>query len=202
MGKANVNQVSYDLKTYATNSSGSYVSALVTNQVITFTTNSAATLGQATNLLISDTIVTNVVTDYYTDNESGHWTRIRATRPPSPPTASSSPRIYWRPLASSTNNDITTTVTGYYFTNNGMTLVWQTVETTNITIDAAPVTTNLVVVTNLIAMVPTNGTPITVTNYQYLTFTFASVLITNDIFANPVTNVTSFVSLTPDQQRY
>jgi hypothetical protein len=195
VGKANVSQVSYDLKSYATNSSGSFVSAIVTNQVVTLTTNSVATLGTATNLLITDALTTNIVTAYYTitnqviNNYASNTTSITSNG------FVLSTNLVMT-LGYSTNIDVTTTVTGYYFTNNGGLLVWETANTTNVSVDAALPMTNQVVVTNQIAVVPTNGTLVAVTNFVYDNYGVQTLLITNDIFSTPVTNVLSASSYT------
>ncbi|HZM04170.1 MAG TPA: hypothetical protein VFC44_14255, partial [Candidatus Saccharimonadales bacterium] len=189
VGKANVSQVSYDLKTYATNSSGSYVSTVVTNQVVALTTNSAATLGMTTNLFIADGITSNVLTGFYTVTNQF----IDAYLSNGISITSNGFDITTNlvvDLGYTTNIDITTTVTGYYFTNNGELLVWETTSTTNEFVDVATPTTNEVIVTNQIALVPADGTPVAATNLLYFNYTVQTQIITNAIFSAPVTNVT------------
>ena len=190
VGTANISGVSYDLKTYATNADGSYVSTLVTNQVVTYTTNSAATLGLATNLLIANSITTNVQTAYYTitNQEIDTYTSNSDSVITSGFVVSTNLLVE---LDFATNLDITTSVTGYYFTNNGALLVWQTTNSTNIIVTASPPLTNQLVVTNQIAAVPSNGAPVLVTNLEYDNYSVQYLLTTNAIFSPPVTNLQS-----------
>lgn len=188
VGNANVTQVSYDLKSYATNSDGSYASTLVTNQVVSYRTNSAATLGMATNFLIATATTSNVVTGYYsvTNEVINTFVSNGISITSNGLVLSTNTEI---DLGFTTNIDITTTVTGYYFTNNGQLLVWETTNTTNVSFTATQPVTNQFAVTNQIAVVPSNGTPVVVTNFVYDDLSVETLLITNAIFSSPVTNV-------------
>ncbi|HWD19906.1 MAG TPA: hypothetical protein VHB20_11570 [Verrucomicrobiae bacterium] len=187
VGKANVSQVSYDLKTYATDNSGSYVSTLTTNHVVTFVTNSAAAFSPVTNILVATAFLTNTVATNYTVTN-----QIINTYASNSISISSNGFVISTNLmvnaGYTTNTEITTTVTGYYFTNKGQLLVWQTANSTNVSVVADPSITNQVLVTNQIDLVPAAGALTAVTNFLFYTYTAQSYLVTNAIFSAPVTN--------------
>ncbi|SPE59669.1 exported hypothetical protein [Verrucomicrobia bacterium] len=185
VGKASITNVNYDLKTYGTNADGSLATAQATNAVVT--TNNFI-LGTTTNLAINQSFITNVtINNFQVTNLFVNTYTTNSLQPVSNGVAISTNWLLDYTI--STNTVIETDVLGYYFTNNNQLLVWIT---TNI--DYAPalaVQTNLfeTLVTNTIAAVPTNGTPVTVTNFMFSAYSISSYLVTNGIFESPVTNL-------------
>ncbi len=185
LGNASVTGVSYDLKTYATNADGSLVISAVTNQLLV--TNAVAP-GAVTNLAINNFATTNQTIDYYqVTNELISTFTQEAYQP-----ATNGYVLTTNQTINSSifyNTVIDTEVTGYYFTNNGALLVWVTVNTTNgPSVLSSLASTNQVTVTNSIPPVPTNGTPVTVTNWTVFNYAITNQTVTNDIFMAPVTN--------------
>jgi hypothetical protein len=185
VGQVSVTNVSYDLKTYATNADGSLALNAVTNPVVI---TNAFTLGVTTNLAINNGVIsnininnydmTNVVINTYTTN--GMQTSTNGF------VVSTNLLVDY---TISTNTVIETDVIGYYFTNNN--LVWIT---TNI--DYPPVVTiqsntSVALATNEIAAVPTNGTLVAITNITLADYAITSFLVTNGVFETPVTNLAS-----------
>jgi len=185
LGQVSVTNVSYDLKTYATNADGSLALNAVTNPVIMtnpfilgVTTNLAINFGVISNINVNNFDITNVVINTYTTNGTQVFSNGFAV--------STNMLVDY---TISTNTVIETDVIGYYFSNN--TLVWIT---TNIDYPPAiNILTNtfVMLVTNEIAAVPTNGTPVAITNITFDNYAISSFLVTNGIFETPVTNLVS-----------
>lgn len=191
IGNASVTGVSYDLKSYATNSDGSLMISAVTNQLLT---TNVVPLGVTTNLAINNYAATNQTVTYYQVTNQVVSTYVQMT----PQFATNGYVLTTNQVINYTSLSdlvIETDVTGYYFTNNGALLVW---ETTNITYAPLPVssaaTTNQIVITNSIAAVPTNGTPVIATNWVYSNYTLTNQVVTNGIFMAPVTNLVVNIS--------
>ncbi len=182
-GKASVTQVSYDLKSYARNSDGSFVINSTTNFLVT---TNPFTLGTTSNLLINDAVSTTLVTNYFTTTNQviNTYFNITAQETTNSYVISSNLNVNY---TFTTNIEIDTAVTGYHFTNNSQLLVWETSNTTNAPEIISQITTNLVLVTNEIATVP-DGTPVTITNFEYDNYEISSVLVTNGPFEAPMTN--------------
>jgi len=191
VGNASVTGVSYDLKSYATNSDGSLVISAVTNLVVT--TNYVA-LGMTTNLLINNFANTNQTTTYYqlTNQVINTYTTEAYQFGTNGFVLTTNQTINYTAL---TEQVIETDVTGYYFTNNGGLLVWETtnIDYSQVTLNSAS-TTNLMVITNSIAVVPTNGTPVLATNFIYFFSSTTNLLVTNGIYMAPATNLVFYLS--------
>ncbi len=196
VGNASITGVSYDLKSYATNSDGSLVLSAVTNQVVT--TNYVA-LGTTTNLLINNFATTSQTINYYqlTNQVISTYTREGYVFGTNGYVLTTNQNINYTALQQQVTE---TEVTGYYFTNNGGLLVWETTNIDNplVTLSSAS-TTSLTVVTNSIAAVPTNGTPVVATNFIYYLSSTTNEVVTNGIFMAAVTNVVvnTSLSITP-----
>ena len=191
VGNASITGVSYDLKSYATNSDGSLMLSAVTNLVVT--TNYVA-LGTTTNLLINNFANTNQTVSYYqvTNQVVNTYTTEAFQFGTNGFVLTTNQTINYTAL---TEQITETDVSGYYFTNNGGLLVWETTNTyyPQITLTTASAT-NLVVVTNSIAFVPTNGTPVVATNFIYYLSSSTNLLVTNGIFMAPATNLVFYSS--------
>ncbi len=186
LGNASITGVSYDLKTYATNSNGSLVVSAVTNQLIT---TNPVTLGMTTNMLINNFATTNQTINYYQVTNELISTYAQETYQP----GTNGYVVTTNQTITDGNTSATvieTDVIGYYFTNNGSLLVWETTNTTNGPFIVSSIAfTNQMVVTNGIAAVPTNGTPVIATNFIFYSYAITNEIVTNDIFQAPVTNV-------------
>jgi len=186
IGNASVTQVSYDLKSYATNADGSLVISAVTNQVVT--TNYLA-LGMTTNLLVNHFATTNQAIDYYqlTNQVISTYTNEAYQFGTNGIVLTTNQTISVTAL---TQHVIETDVIGYYYTNNGGLLVWETtnVDYPQVTLSSATSTTQTVI-TNQIAAVPANGTPVMVTNWVVSYSATTNEIVTNGIFMEPVTNL-------------
>jgi hypothetical protein len=192
VGKVSVTNVSYDLKSYATNADGSFTMSQVTNAVVmtnTFipTTNLVVNSGVLSNWFINNYNVTNLYVSTYTTNV--------------PQVVSNSFAVSTNLLLSyqiSTNTVIETDFASYYFDSSGD-LYWVT---TNIDYPpAVTIQTNVstALVTNQLAYLLSNGKPITVTNELISTYAISSYLVTNGLFETPVTNVvftTNYTAIT------
>jgi hypothetical protein len=185
VGSVNVTGVSYDLKSYATNSDGSLVISAVTNQLIT---TNPVTLGMTTNLSINSLATTNQTIDYLQVTNQ----LISSFALQSYQVGTNGYVLTTNQMINSGDDSITviqTDVIGYYFTNNGGLLIWETTNTTNGPfLIGSSASTNQMVVTNGIAAVPTNGTPVVVTNWLYYNYAVTNEIVTNGIFEGAVTN--------------
>jgi hypothetical protein len=188
VGSASVNQVSYDLKSYATNSNGSMVMSLSTNYVpatniFTFgtLTNPVYVYTGTTNLTIDNYCVSNEAISIYVTNLTGVVTDgfVLSTN-----------EIVTD--AEITNLVVETDVAGWYFTNNTL-LQWVTTNTVFGPYVTNQMATNWVVVTNPVVP-PAAGSLVAVTNFEIINYDTASVLVTNGPYEEPVTNevVTSY----------
>jgi hypothetical protein len=192
VGQVSVTNVSYDLKSYATNTDGSLTMNQVTNAVVTTnnfirTTNLVVNSGVLSNWFVNNYDVTNLYVNTYTTNGAQ--------------AVSYSFAVSTNLLVSygiSTNTVIETDAIDYYFDTN-QDLVWVT---TNI--DYPPVVTiqsnvSTALVTNQLANLVSDGTPVTVTNESISTYALSSYLVTNGIFEDPVTNLvftTNYTAIT------
>jgi hypothetical protein len=185
IGSVSVTGVSYDLKSYATNSDGSLVISAVTNQLVT---TNPVTLGMTTNLSVNNFSTTNQTINYYqVTNQLISTFAQEAYQPGTNGYVITTNQTI--NSASVFTTVIQTDVIGYYFTNNGTLLVWETTNTTNGPFAVNyPSSTNQVVVTNSIPPVPTNGTPVIATNWVFANYDLTNQLVTNGIFMAPVTN--------------
>ena len=184
VGSVSVTNVNYDLKSYATNANGSYVLSAMTNQIVTTNT---FTLGVTTNLNINRLVKTNLAINYfavtnvtinnYTTNgfQIGTFGLVAVTN-------------QYVNYAITTNTVIETDFLGYYFDAN-FNLVWVTTNINYPPVVATLTNAYLAVVTNQIAAVPTNGTPVAVTNFTFSSYSINSLLVTNALFGDPVTNL-------------
>ncbi len=186
IGNASITGVSYDLKSYATNADGSLVINAVTNSLVA--TNLVA-LGVTTNLVINQVATTNQTVNYFqvTNLVVNIYTNLAYQFGTNGFVLSTNQTINYTAL---TEQVTETDVTGFYFTNNGSLLVW---DTTNIvypfvTLNSAN-TTNQTIITNSIAAVPTNGTPVLATNWAYYFSSATNLVVTNGIFMAPATNL-------------
>jgi hypothetical protein len=194
VGQVSVTNVSYDLKSYATNTDGSLTLSQVTNAVVS--TNNFV-LGTTTNLIVNSGVVSNWfinnynVTNLYVNTYTTNGAQV----------VSNSFAVSTNVLLSygiSTNTVIETDVTDYYFDSSGD-LYWVT---TNI--DYPPVVTietnvSTALVTNQLANLVSTGTPVTITNEIISTYVLSSYLVTNGIFEDPVTNLvftTNYMAIT------
>lgn len=181
IGKVSVTNVSYDLKTYATNGDGSLVLSTVTNQIIS---TNLFNLGTTTNVLVDNSIISNLNVYQYnvTNLEIDTYTTNAFTTNSATFVISTNTDVNY---VITSNLDIDTQVTGYYFTNNGELLVW---ETTNI--QEPPVVNvqsniTLVLMTNMVASGPA-GASVPITNYEVDSYAITTELATNAIFQDPV----------------
>jgi hypothetical protein len=184
VGQVSVTNVSYDLKSYATNADGSLSMNYTTNAVVT--TNQFI-LGKTTNLVVNNGVLSNFfinnydVTNFYVNTYTTNGSQV----------VSNSFAVSTNLLvgyAISTNTVIETDVTGYYFDTYGN-VVWITTNT-----DYPPVVTiqtnvSTALVTNQLANIVSDGTPVTVTNELITSYAISSYLVTNGILEGPVTNL-------------
>jgi hypothetical protein len=194
VGQVSVTNVSYDLKSYATNADGSFTMNYVTNAVVS---TNYFTLGKTTNLVVNSGVLSNWfinnydVTNLYVNTYTTNGAQL----------ASNGFAVSTNQLVSyeiSTNTVIETDVTGYYFDTSGD-LVWVT---TNI--DYPPVVTlqsnvSTALVTNQLPNPVSDGTLVTVTNEFISSYALTSYLVTNGIFETPVTNLvfaTNYTAIT------
>lgn len=180
VGNASISQVGSYLKSYATNGDGSLMLNAVTNFI--FTTNYTAFA--TTNLVITNNFITNITVNFYdvtnlTVNSYSNSLTVNITNGFVPATNLVINNYTF------TNKVITTTVTNLYYTNGAV--VWQTAISTNVSTGFSS-GTNYVPGTNTIAVVPTNNTPVRVTNFAYITLTISNLVVTNGILMGPVTN--------------
>ena len=183
VGRALVSQVGQYLKTYATNTDGSYQFAVSTNY--TFATNAAVL--RATNLSIFSTLSSNTAVENY--NVTNRVVNIyTATNTVVVTNATVSFNNWITNVFLHTNTVVTTTVTNILnFGTTNQTL--QSSVTTNIssTVDTNFFSTQS---TNVLAGILTNNTPVRVTNFS-TSITYRSYqLTTNGPFLAPVTTTT------------
>jgi hypothetical protein len=189
VGNVAVSQVGSYLKSYATNSDGSLMTSAVTNQV--YATNSLPFI--TTNLVISDTLVTNETVTFYnvTNLVVNSYTTNQVSTATNGFVVTTNQVINTYAL---TNLVITSTVTNYYLTNG--VIVWLSASATNLS-GSAYATTNWVAGTNQIAAVSSNNTPVVVTNLAVDYISITNQMVTNGPFMSPVTNfMFSFQTLT------
>jgi len=185
VGNASITGVSYDLKSYATNADGSLLISAVTNQLVS--TNELA-LGASTNQLINNSFVTNETVSYFqvTNQLVNTYTVEGYQFGTNTFVVTTNQTVSYTAL---TYLDTETEVTGYYFTNNGALIVWQT---TNLIsgpfILSSSTATNFMLVTNNIGVVPTNGTPVIATNWLVFSYAYTNEEVTNGLFSGPNTN--------------
>lgn len=192
VGSASVTQVGQYLKTYATNTTGAYQFAVVTNA--TYLTNAAVLRGTnlavhafvSTNLAITDYTVTNLTISTYVSNS------LAFTTNGSVPYTNALIQTY-----TVNNSTLTTLVIGVTFDAGGNP-IWQTVTTTNSTTTSQSATNWLAGFTS-IAVVSSNATPVVVTNLVLNYLTVTNVTTTNGPLASPATTTIISSSVTTNR---
>jgi len=182
VGNASVSQVSYDLKTYATNNDGSLmVNTIVTNVM---TTNPAVLL--ATNLVINNTFATNTVITYWATNSTTNitWTVYSSQFQTNAYVLITNLFIQ---RTTFTNQVIETDIVDWDFDTNGN-LVWITENITNAPQVASTQATNLVILTDNLPAGIASGTLINVTNWVVNQTSVLSQQVTNDLELVSYTN--------------
>jgi len=195
VGSVQVSQVGQYLKTYATNSDGSYQFAVSTNS--TYATNAAVL--SATNLFIFSTLSSNTAVENYTVTN-----RVVNIYTATNPVVVTNGAVVGTNLNIAvvlmTNTVVTTTVTNI-LNLGAVNQSYQSSVTTNISTSA---TTNSfsALFTNVLAGIVTNNTPVRVTNYS-ITITYkTNSVTTNGPFLDPVTNLTVSAPVTNSVPNY
>ena len=182
VGAASVSQVGQYLKTYATNTDGTFQYNTVSSSG--YTTNPTVLL--ATNLFINSLQRINQTNDNFTISNRVFNTYItnRLTVTTNSYVVGTNISYF---ISQYTNTIITTTVTDYDYINN----VWLTTVATNVV--AAPATTNTVLwaKTNVVVVL-TNNTPVLFTNTVVNIVSGVRATTTNGLFLNPVTNSVAY----------
>ena len=197
VGGASVTQVGSYLKTYATNANGSLAVrsttlppggvALATNGLIVLTN---AWTFYSTNLVVTNYSTTGWVTTCVTTNNTVVGTSLVTNAV-----------VATNGLAVVTNKLISTTAYSatiitldlappYYDQDEDGNFYWVTALTTNTTLPVVATTNTNWLGTNTVAPVAANGTPVPTFSLQVSSYSLTNLVVTNALFASPVTNST------------